>query len=157
MKRRNFIQCIAALPIVGVVPTVIANTTENKYAKYARFPVDVSTTIYIGEPDPFVKIYTKQGEMVSYGDHSFHQLGNGVHYSKNLYKNGKLYFIEYQYIPIDFNQNQKTKLEMINELNKYNVKWDMFEIIADNGKSNLYAQAIDSKNKEKAWGVYYER
>ena len=130
MKRRNFIQCIAALPIIGVVPTVVANTT-----------------------DPFVKIYTKQSEMVSYGDHSFHQLCNGVHYSKNLYKNGKLYFIEYQYIPIDFNQSQKTKLEIINELNKYNVKWDMFEIIADNGKSNLFARASNTKNKETMIGI----
>lgn len=131
MKRRNFIQCIAALPIIGVVPTVAADIT-----------------------DPFIKIYTNKNSFVVYKNFKFYQSDNNIHileFKNQIFPHGLT--IGSITIPIDFKMNQKTKDEFINELNKYKGEWKIFELIADNGKSNIYAQIIDSKNKEKAWGV----
>ncbi len=126
MKRRNFIGSLAAL-MCGAVGCKCLTTSKI-------------------EPDPFIKIYTKRNETVYSNNYSFIQQENCVYVKTTVESTYRTW------IPIDFKLNQKSKDDMLKEINKYNVKWDMFEIIADNGKSNLYAVS-DGENKEKAWGV----
>lgn len=134
MKRRNFIQCIVALPIVGLVPTVVTNTA-----------------------DPFIKVYTYKNSSVIYENFKFYQSDNNIHireYEDKIFPHGLHTGLKNSItVPIDFKINQKSKDDFITELNKYDCAWHVFELIADNGKSNIYAQTVNGKNKEKAWGV----
>lgn len=135
MKRRNFIQSIGIIPIVGLSSTLLGkDIVQNKY-------------------DPFIKVYTHKNSSVIYENFKFYQSDNNIHAIEFKDKIFPWHIKSSITIPIDFKVNQKSKDEFINELNKHKVEWKIFELIADNGKSNIYAQMVDGKNKEKAWGV----
>lgn len=100
--------------------------------------------IWVGDKyikDPFIKIYTSQDKIVKYKEHTFKQSENYIlHYITNKYKT-----FWNCYIPIDTKANQKEKKDMLREINKYRFDYECFELIADNGKSNVYAVCDNDK------------
>jgi hypothetical protein len=102
--------------------------------------------IWIGDNyvrDPFVKVYTKLNKTVKYQNHEFFQTENFIGHSLSTDSYVGKWTTS---IPISAKINQKTKGDMIKEMNKYkNIDYECFELIADNGKSNLYAVCDNDK------------
>lgn len=101
--------------------------------------------IWVGDKcikDPFIKIYASEDKIVKYKKHNFKQRGNYIlHYIGDSPKT----YLDC-YIPLDTKANQKDKEDMLKEINKYkNIDYECFELIADNGKSNLYAVCDNDK------------
>lgn len=141
MKRRIFLGTVAAATASVMTPftnKVLADP-KNKYDKYLKFPVDVSTTI---EFDPFIKIYIKKSLTINYGGiHKFYQhCDNSITYTQNIDNISKSEW----FIPLDSKDNQKSKEDMIKNTKTWKCKnITYFEIITDNGKSNLFIIGTD--------------
>lgn len=104
-----------------------------------------ASLIWVGDNyirDPFIKICISQDKIVNYNNHLFTQSRGKyvLHYIRNQ---GQIKWSNT--IPLDTKVNQKTKEDMIKELSKYKFKYECFEFIADNGKSNLYAICDNDK------------
>ena len=140
MLRRSFLGAV-----LSSVPLLRAQA-DNSIEKYlAPLNTEGMGLILVGDNyirDPFIKVYTSQDKIVKYKKHAFKQRENYVlHYIKD---STKTYWN--CYIPLDTKVNQKTKEDMLKEMNKYkNINYECFELIADNGKSNLYAVCDNDK------------
>lgn len=148
MKRRNFIGGLAALMCGAIAGCKCLATpkVEESVKPWGKEPVPMRFVNGKWTADPFVKIYTETNKITYYKKYRFTQTYSKVYCIHEGWSHWEI-------IPIDFKVNQKSKDDFITELNKYNLEWNIFEIIADNGKSNIYAQAVDSKNNEKSWDV----
>lgn len=139
MLRRSFLGAV-----LSSIPLLRAQA-DNSIEKYlAPLNTEGMGLILVGDNyirDPFIKVYTSQDKIVKYKKHAFKQRENYVlHYIRNQ---GQIKWSNT--IPLDTKVNQKTKEDMIKELSKYKFKYECFEFIADNGKSNLYAVCDSDK------------
>ena len=89
--------------------------------------------------DPFIKIYTKKGFFTKYEAHRFFQSNTDISYHKEI--DGVIIPNTGCWIPLETKNNQKNKDDMIKAVKKgwKNKDITYFEIIADNGKPNLFA------------------
>ena len=151
MKRRNFLKsAVAALVGTAGCKCLVAPKAEESVKLWGKEPVDMVFVNGKWTTDPFIKINLIKNKTTYYNNFYFTQISENhvlVADKESVDKKHR------QFVPIDFKTNQKSKGDFITELNKYDCKWDIFELIADNGKSNIYAQAVNSENNNKAWGT----
>ena len=139
MLRRSFLGAVlSSIPLLRAQ----ADHPLKKYA--APLNTEAMGLILVGDTyikDPFIKVYTSQDKVVKYKKHAFKQRDNYIsHYITNKHKT-----FYNCHIPIDTKANQKEKEAMLREINKYRFDYECFELIADNGKSNLYAVCDNDK------------
>lgn len=144
MRRRSF---LGALGSILLTPTIsVFGKSKNDEWKKGPYDFILDNTKKVWIIDPFIKIYTEEDKLTIFNKHHFFQQSNYIlHYIPYKISENTSVTNWSTYIPLDIKVNQKTKGDMITEISKSRINYEFFELIADNGKSNLYAICDNDK------------
>ena len=136
MLRRSFLGAVASVLVTPLA--ILKGSTQNTTKEGPLLIINdesAKRTLSWGDYKPFIKIYTKDGLVIKYKKYNFKQRNNRIYCYRDC--DPTLQHL----VPISIKIDQKIKDDFLKELAK-DKRYDnatLFEIIADNGKSNLYA------------------